>query len=185
MLLRSKNLLDIITYGHPDLTIPSAPVHAVDQEIRELVRDMLRTMYRAPGVGLAAPQVDVLKRVCVVGFDEDGEHHELAIINPRITGHFGQETGYDEGCLSVPGIHSIVYRPAGILVEGIDINEEPLKFHAEGFLARVLQHEIDHLDGILFVDRLEAAAKEKVTQSLDRLQARTLKKIAGSSGKKS
>lgn len=178
-------MLDIITYGHPDLITPSAPVQAVDQEIRELVRDMLRTMYRAPGVGLAAPQVDVLKRVCVVGFDEDGQHHELAIINPKITDHFGQETGYDEGCLSVPGIHSVVYRPSGIMVEGIGMNEEPLRFLAEGFMARVLQHEIDHLDGILFVDRLGANEREKVAHTLERLEARTRKKLSASPRKKS
>ena len=176
MLLRPKNTLDIITFGHPDLVQPSAPVDRVDQEIRELVRDMLRTMYKAPGVGLAAPQVDVLKRVCVVGFDEDGRHEELALINPRITGYFGQESGYDEGCLSVPGIHSVVFRPSGIMVEGISLQEEPIRFQAEGFMARVLQHEIDHLDGILFVDRLGPAEREKLAQQLARLEARTQKK---------
>lgn len=176
MLLRPQNTLKIITFGHPDLVQASAPVKRVDQEIKELVHDMLRTMYKAPGVGLAAPQVDVLKRVCVVGFDENGRHEELALINPRITDYFGQETGYDEGCLSFPGIHSVVFRPSGIMVEAIDLQEEPVRFYAEGFMARVLQHEIDHLDGVLFVDRLEPAAREKLVQQLARLEARTRKK---------
>lgn len=177
-MLRHKNTLDIITYGHPDLVRPSAPIERVDQEIRELIRDMFRTMYKAPGVGLAAPQVHVLKRLCVIGFDEGGRHEELALINPRITGFFGPESSYDEGCLSVPGIHSVILRPSGVMVEAIDVNEQPLKFQVDGFMARVLQHEIDHLDGVLFVDRLESNERESLSRSLERIEARAQKKLS-------
>ena len=176
-MLRAKNKHEIITWGHPELVKPSLEVPRVDAEMRELVAEMFVTMYKARGSGLAAPQIGIHKRLCVVGFEERGKLTELAIFNPRITLSFGEECGYDEGCLSIPGLYSLVLRPAGITVEGIGLDEEPVSLNAEGFLARVLQHEIDHLDGTLFVDRLTPERRAAAEEALARLELRTRKRF--------
>lgn len=150
-------LRPILIYPDPFLLRKSAPVAKVDERIRELVRDMFETMYAAKGVGLAAPQVGVGKRVIVVDVSPvDKEIAPLALINPVIVESRGSVTG-TEGCLSIPGVEGEVPRAEFVLVSGLDPQGEEVGIRAEGLLARALQHEIDHLDGILFIDRIPAA----------------------------
>jgi len=167
----------IIHYGHPALVQIAQPVAVVDQEIRELVIEMFSIMYAAPGVGLAAPQLDISKQICVIGTEDGQEKIELALINPKIVSVFGLEMVMDEGCLSVPGIHAQIIRPYGAVIEAIGLDEKPIKLRLEGFPARVAQHEIDHLNGVLFIDYLSAQERQRFEHSLDRLREKTIKKI--------
>ena len=150
-------ILGIETLGSRVLREKAAPVEAVTDDVRRLVRDMMDTMYDAEGIGLAAPQVGISERILVVDVgdeDENGQVH--ALINPVIV-EFGKETEKaSEGCLSIPGIEEMVNRPARVIVEALNPDGDPVRIQAEGLLARALQHEVDHLDGILFVDRLSS-----------------------------
>ncbi len=148
-------LFEILTYPDPRLKQVSEPVEKVDREIEKLVADMLETMYAAPGVGLAAPQVGILKRVIVLDvgrLTEEGKQ-PLAVINPEIVSSEG-ETVFDEGCLSVPEFTADVTRAEKIVLTGLNERGESVELDADGLLAIALQHEVDHLNGILFFDRL-------------------------------
>jgi peptide deformylase len=151
-------LRQILTYPDLFLLRKAAPVTRVDDRIRELVRDMFETMYSASGVGLAAPQVGVGKRVIIVDVSRVEENiAPLALVNPEIVDRKGLAEG-TEGCLSIPGVEGVVPRAESVLVRALDPQGQPVQIRAEGLLARALQHEIDHLDGILFIDRIPAAA---------------------------
>lgn len=153
-------LLRIRQFGDPALRQRAAEVEEVTDTHRRLVADMLETMRAAPGVGLAGPQVGVLERIFVweVG-DEFG-----AVLNPRITWRSDDEVEWEEGCLSLPGLYYALMRPGRVRVEGIDENGAPVSIEADELLARVFQHEIDHLDGVLFIDHLpEDKRKEALT----------------------
>ena len=144
----------ILTYPDPELKKKSPPVTVINEKIRELARDMAETMYDAPGVGLAAPQIGAHQRVIVI--DVAGKDEPPALItaiNPVII-HAEGESFEEEGCLSVPKYAANVRRHAKVVVKGLDIEGEEKTWRAEGLLAVAFQHEIDHLDGILFVDRL-------------------------------
>ncbi|HSA95411.1 MAG TPA: peptide deformylase [Acidobacteriota bacterium] len=145
---------EILIIGDPMLTRKAEPVAIVDEEIVSLARDMVETVHAAPGVGLAAPQVGVGKRIIVVdisvGENEDDLH---VLINPEITAEEG-EAVCEEGCLSVPDIREKVARPYRVRVRGLDLEGRPVEIEGEDILARALCHEIDHLDGILFVEKL-------------------------------
>ncbi len=148
----------ILTYPDPFLARKAVPVPAVDGKVRELVRDMFETMYAANGIGLAAPQVGVGKRVIVVDISPVEETAvPIALVNPEVVGKQGQTEGL-EGCLSVPGVEGMVCRHESVVVRGWNENGDPVSIEAHGLLSRALQHEIDHLEGILFVDRLAAPA---------------------------
>jgi len=148
---------DILVYPDPFLVRKAAPVGAVDDRIRTLVRDMFETMYAAEGVGLAAPQVGVGKRVIVIDVSPvDETIAPVAVVNPEIVLRKGSATAV-EGCLSVPGIQGEVVRAETVEVRGMDEQGKPLRIRADGILSRALQHEIDHLDGILFIDRLSSS----------------------------
>lgn len=139
--------------GDPVLRQKAAPVPERTEELASLVDDMFDTMYAEEGVGLAAPQVGVSSRVIVVDPRLD-DVEPFVLVNPLIL-EFGAELERDEeGCLSIPGLREIVERPASVVVEGLDREFQPVRIEAEGLLARVLQHEVDHLDGILFIDRV-------------------------------
>lgn len=142
-------LLDLHLLGSPVLRQRSAEVTAVDDEVRRFIDDLFETMDVARGVGLAANQVGVARRVAVVGIDDD----RLALVNPVILSAEGRDRA-EEGCLSIPDAYGEVERPLRIVVEALDRNGKPWKREAEGLLARAIQHEIDHLDGILFFDHL-------------------------------
>lgn len=144
----------IVKYGAQVLRQPCAPVTQIDPDVKALVRDLFDSMKAAEGVGLAAPQLGVLRRVVVV--DVSRQHPELlpiSLINPRILSAEGRETG-EEGCLSFPDLYGQVPRHTQVYIETLDINGKLFTIDAEGFYARALQHEIDHLDGKLFIDYL-------------------------------
>lgn len=148
-------ILDILTYPDPELKKISEPVDKVDENIITLIDNMFETMYAAPGIGLAAPQVGVLKRIIVldIGERDGGQGAPLALINPEIVSSEG-ETTFEEGCLSVPEYTADVVRAKEVKIKGIDRKGEAVEIDADGLLSIALQHEIDHLNGILFVDRL-------------------------------
>ena len=148
---------NILVYPDPFLARKAAPVAAVDDRVRTLIRDMFETMYAAEGVGLAAPQVGVGKRVIVLDVSPvDESVPPMAIVNPEIVERKGSVAG-EEGCLSVPGVQGEVCRAETVVVRGLDPEGKPLQLQADGILSRALQHEIDHLDGVLFIDRISSS----------------------------
>ena len=148
----------ILTYPDPFLEKKSSAVPSVDNGIRRLIDDMFETMYEAHGVGLAAPQIGVGFRVVVIDVSAvEKEHPPMALINPEIVDRVGRFEDV-EGCLSVPGVEGIVARAEEVEVKGLDASGDPVRFRARDFLARAIQHEVDHLDGVLFISRLAAAA---------------------------
>jgi peptide deformylase len=156
-------------YGDPVLRRKAAEIAGVDDELRGLIADMRETMHAYHGVGLAANQVGVLKRVLVVDVPVEPERHvEYTLINPKLSERNGTEDD-EEGCLSIPGIFEEVRRAARIRVQALDEGGKPLDFVAEGYLARAIQHEVDHLDGVLFVDRLSMLKRQLLRRSLEAL----------------
>ena len=159
--------LPILVAPDPRLKKKAAPVEKVDAEIRQLMDDMLETMYAAPGIGLAAPQVGVSKRVLVVDVAREGEERQaLRIANPEILEVSDEDASYEEGCLSLPEQYSEVARPAKIRLRYLDHENEIRELEAEGLLATCIQHEIDHLDGILFVDHISALKRNIILRRL-------------------
>ncbi len=165
-------LLKILHYPDERLRIRARPVARVDDEIRVLAEDMLETMYAAPGIGLAAPQVDVAKRVIVVDVSEDKSDPRV-FINPEILAHEGL-IKTEEGCLSVPAIYEKVARYERIRVRALDLQGEPFELEAEDLLAVCIQHEIDHLDGKLFVDYLSELKRKRIRKKLEKARRHTL-----------
>mgnify|MGYP003651116452 FL=1 len=160
-------LLPIITAPDPRLKVLSEPVDAVTDDIRQLMDDMLETMYDAPGVGLAAPQVGVTKRVIVIdtaGSDEDPAPMRLA--NPEVVWESEETKIYDEGCLSLPEYYSDVERPDRVRVRYLDYDGASQEIEVDGLTAVCIQHEIDHLDGILFVDHISRVKREVILRKL-------------------
>ena len=143
-------VLDVVKAGHPVLKQVAEPVEHVNKKLRALIDDMAETMYKTEGVGLAAPQVAVSKRIIVV--DDQVGSGLIVLINPEITHAEGSQVG-PEGCLSVPGYYADVERFNKITVKGIDPHNKKVTIKAEGFLARIFQHEIDHLEGHLFIEK--------------------------------
>lgn len=165
-------ILPIELLGSPALRQEAQDVTVFDDGLRTLVRDMFATMYHAEGVGLAGPQVGLGKRVLVVDArDEDEpEAGRLALVNPRIVEASKATERGTEGCLSIPGVDDLVERSVEVVVEAVDPEGNPLRIEAQGFMARVLQHEIDHLDGILFIDRLSPLKRQLLLKRYRRLQ---------------
>ncbi|HVO04499.1 MAG TPA: peptide deformylase [Candidatus Cybelea sp.] len=160
-------LLPIITAPDPRLKRISKPVAKVDGEVRQLMDDMLETMYAAPGIGLAAPQVGVLKRVIVLDLArEDEKPQPLKLANPEIIWVSEEDAVYNEGCLSLPEHYADVSRPSACKVRYLDYENEIRVLEAEDLLATCVQHEIDHLDGILFVDHLTALKRNIILRKL-------------------
>jgi peptide deformylase len=159
--------LPILVAPDPRLAKKSEPVAAVDGEIRQLMDDMLETMYVAPGIGLAAPQVGVLKRVIVIDIaGEDEAPAPLRMANPEIVAVSDDDAEYNEGCLSVPDHYADVVRPASCTVRYLDENNVQKEITADGLLATCLQHEIDHLDGVLFIDHLTSLKRNIILRKL-------------------
>lgn len=151
-------VLELRFLGDEVLRQRAVPVKEVDDEIRRLVRDMFDTMYHAEGIGLAAPQVGVGLRVIVVDLREE-EHPPFALINPEIVTTEGVEVRSEEGCLSIPGMTGVVPRPERVVVEGLRDDGTPLRIEAGDLLGRCLQHEVDHLNGVLFPDRMSPLSR--------------------------
>lgn len=165
-------LLPILHFPDPRLRNRSQPVGRVDDNIRRLIDNMLETMYDAPGIGLAAPQVNELRRVIVVDVSDD-RTQPLALINPEVITQ--SEMGeMDEGCLSVPAVHEKVQRAHRITVKALDRYGTPLEFEATDLLAVCIQHEIDHLEGKLFVDYLSNLKKIRITKKMEKLRRRNM-----------
>ena len=160
-------VLPILTAPDPVLKSKSKPVAAVDSRIAALMEDMLETMYKAPGIGLAAPQVGVLERVVVMDIGKTEETRKpIRMVNPEIIWASDEDNTYEEGCLSVPEHYSNVVRPAEVKVRYVDETGKPQEIHAEGLLATVVQHEMDHLDGILFIDHISALKRNMILRKL-------------------
>ena len=165
-------ILNVLHFPDPRLRDKAKPVTEVDGTIKRLVDDMFETMYDAPGIGLAATQVNIAKRVVVIDVSEDKEQ-PLALINPEIIERDGTEV-YEEGCLSVPGIYDKVTRAEKVKVKALNREGEAFELEAEGLLAICIQHEIDHLDGKLFVDYLSPLKRERIRKKLDKLRKKNM-----------
>lgn len=164
--------------GDPVLRGEAAEVDTIGEEIRRLARDMFDTMYEADGVGLAAPQVGITKRLIVVDPREEGVTPR-ALVNPRVLETSDETDRAEEGCLSIPGLKEVVERKAEVIVEAEDLDGETQRIEADGLLARVLLHEIDHLNGILFVDRVSPLKRKMLMKKWKKLQA---EQAAGKTG---
>ena len=155
------HVFDILTYPHNFLKESALRVDNIDGKLQKLIDDMAATMYQAPGVGLAAIQVGVSKSLLVYDIaDKQAKHDLQVLINPRIVSSEGQILSENEGCLSVPDFRADVKRASRILVEAVDRQGNPLRLEADGLLAIVLQHEIDHLNGKLFIDHISALKRQ-------------------------
>ncbi len=155
-------LRKIRTLGDPVLQKVSKPITEVNEKIKELAYDMLDTMYTANGVGLAAPQIGILKRLVVIDVSQEG-NKPIVLINPEIIAMSGSQSG-DEGCLSVPGKAGCVTRPNEVTVRGYNLKMQPIELTGDGLLARALCHEIDHLDGIVYVQKVEGELHDVAVQ---------------------
>ena len=181
-------ILEIVHYGHPALRQKGVPIPEITAEVRQLIDDMFETMYDAAGVGLAAQQVgkamqltvidvrDVKDRPSSLEIDERpvsvDEHMPMVLINPTIR-PFGDSATGPEGCLSFPEVYSDITRPEKVEVEALNREGKKIRFVAGGLLSRAVQHEVDHLNGILFIDRMTSNAKAGLKGDLDKLQAQT------------
>jgi peptide deformylase len=163
-------LRPILRYGERPLHTPAAPVTRFDDELRRLIDDMIETMYAAPGIGLAAPQVGVPLRVFVVDLSVGRDRAQLiTLVNPEFVQREGTQLE-EEGCLSVPGFNATVLRPSRVVIQGLDREENRQTFEGTGLLARAFQHEMDHLDGRLFVDRLRGIKRDVIVRKIQKLQ---------------
>ena len=159
-------ILKILHYPDPRLRTVAQPVSRVDDTVRQLLDDMLETMYAAPGIGLAATQVNVDRRIVVIDISEERDQ-PLYLINPEITQLEGVEE-MEEGCLSVPGVFETVQRADRVKMRALDRDGEPFELQADGLLAVCIQHEIDHLDGKLFVDYLSQLKQKRLRKKLEK-----------------
>jgi peptide deformylase len=166
------SLRDIVIMGDPVLRQSAEEVDTFDEELQTLVSDMFETMYAADGIGLAAPQVGILRRVLVVDLRrEDEPDAHVALVNPRITWQSQETDRQPEGCLSIPGLEDVVERPVSVRIEGYDPDGLPVALEVDDLYARALQHEIDHLDGILFVDRVTPLKRRILLKKWKKLRA--------------
>ncbi|GGG30076.1 peptide deformylase [Chelatococcus composti] len=163
----------IIVIPDPRLKQRSEPIEAVTDEIRRLAEDMLETMYAAPGIGLAAVQIGVLKRLVVLDVSREGEEKRpMVFINPEIVWASEETSTYEEGCLSIPEYYEEVERPARVRVRYLDLDGKQQEIEADGLLATCLQHEIDHLDGVLFIDHLSKLKRDRVMRKFTKAARR-------------
>jgi peptide deformylase len=159
-------LRPIVKWGHPMLHSPSAPVSDIDGDIAKLFDDMVETMYAAPGIGLAAPQIGVPLRVIVVDLSVGEDPNQLIkLVNPEFVERIGEQK-HEEGCLSVPGYGGNPVRPAKVVVKGLDLSGNERIYEGTELLARAFCHEIDHIDGLLFVDRLTPLKRDLMKRKL-------------------
>ena len=159
-------LLDILVYPDPRLRVKARPVETVDQSVQKIVDDMAETMYAAPGIGLAATQVNIDKRIIVIDLSEE-KNQLLVLINPEIELRDGDIT-YEEGCLSVPGVYAPVDRAETVTISALNRSGERFEMTASGLLAVCIQHEIDHLDGKVFVDYLSRLKQDRVRKRMQK-----------------
>ena len=159
---------DILVFPHPNLRKKAAPVETFDDALRTLVSDMFETMYDAPGIGLAATQIDVHQRIIVIDVSED-KSEPMVFINPELLSEEGKNV-HEEGCLSVPGFYESVERPEKVRVKAFDEHGKEYELEAEGLLATCVQHEIDHRNGKVFVDYVSALKRDRIRKKLEKQQ---------------
>lgn len=160
-------ILEILEFPDARLRTQAKPVDKVDASVRQLIDNMFETMYDAPGIGLAATQVNVHKQVIVIDISED-KSEPLVFINPEITVLDEEQFQYDEGCLSVPGFYETVSRPQNVRITALDRNGESFALEPDGLLAVCIQHEIDHLNGKLFVDYISPIKRQRIRKKLEK-----------------
>jgi peptide deformylase len=166
-------LRDIIIIPDKRLRSVSKPVAGIDDEIRTLVADMFDTMYKAPGIGLAAIQVAVPARVVVMDLSKREESAQPQVfINPEITWRSEELSSYEEGCLSIPDVHEDVERPARVKVRYLDLDGKPREVDADGLFATCIQHEVDHLNGVLFIDHISKLKRDRIIKKFDKAAKR-------------
>jgi peptide deformylase len=169
--LRRMSVRDILVLPEPTLRQVSKPVSSVDQGVRQIFDDMLETMYKAPGIGLAAIQVGVPQRLVVIDVSKDGEERNpLFMANPEIVWKSEELSDYEEGCLSIPDYYEMVTRPSSVKVRYTDRNNDAQELAASGILSTCIQHEIDHLDGVLFIDYLSKLKRDRVIKKFTKAQ---------------
>lgn len=168
-------VLPIVQYPNVALSSRAEPVTEFNEELKQLAADMTETMYAAPGVGLAANQVGVLKRIVVIDVSEDKSDLKV-LVNPSVVEHSDTLKDYEEGCLSLKGLYEHVKRPDHVRIRAQDLDGNPVEFEAEGILAVCVQHEIDHLDGVVFIDHLSRLKKDRACQKLRKLRLNDKKK---------
>lgn len=161
-------VMEILEFPDPRLRTVAKPVQKVDDELRKLIDDMLETMYDASGIGLAATQVNVHQRLLVLDVSEERDQ-PLVFINPEITPLTDDTKTYDEGCLSVPGFYETVERPDRVRVKALNRDGDTFEMDCDGLLAVCLQHEIDHLDGKLFVDHISRLKRDRIKKKMEKL----------------
>ena len=161
--------LPILHFPDPRLRTKAKPVAVVDDNIRQLIKDMFETMYDAPGIGLAATQVNHHIRVVVMDISEE-KNQPLVFINPKITPLTEEKAPYEEGCLSVPSVYDVVDRPTKVRIEALNEQGEAFSLETDGLLAVCIQHELDHLEGKLFVDYLSSLKRQRIKAKLQKLQ---------------
>lgn len=173
----NENILEILIYGNEILRQKAEPLERLTDADRRLIERMAETMYKNRGVGLAANQVGILKQIVVIDVDQldvnhggKGKPNLLVFINPQIVSESAEDVSYREGCLSLPGIEAEVYRPRQVEVTYYDLDFKPHRKTLNGFLARVIQHEIDHLNGVLFIDHLNLIRRAAIAGQLNRLK---------------
>jgi peptide deformylase len=165
-------LLEILLAPHPVLKTKAKPVARIDDDLRKLTADMFETMYKAPGIGLAAPQIGVSQRLVVVDVAEGEERRPMVLVNPEILWRSDTLAVAEEGCLSLPDQFADVTRPEAIRLRFLSEHGEERELEANGLLARCVQHEVDHLDGILFVDHLSALRRNMIMRKLAKRRGR-------------
>ncbi len=162
-------VLDILRYPDKRLHQVAQPVQVVDEAVRQLIQDMAQTMYEAPGIGLAATQVNVHRRVIVIDVSDDKNDLKV-FVNPEIIRRSDQQQSYEEGCLSVPGVYESVDRPDQVTVRALDASGAPFTLECDGLLAVCIQHEIDHLDGKVFVQYLSRLKQSRIRSKMNKLE---------------
>jgi peptide deformylase len=164
---------EIVLLGDPVLRTPADEVETFDDELRSLVEDMFETMYHAEGIGLAAPQIGISRRILVVDVRERDEEdgHRVALVNPEIVAMSEELDRAPEGCLSIPGLEEVVERPWKVEIRGFDPEGRDVRIEAEDLFGRALQHEIDHLDGVLFLDRVSPLKRRMLVKKWKKLVA--------------
>ncbi|MEE8377247.1 MAG: peptide deformylase [Candidatus Aminicenantaceae bacterium] len=168
MVNKDLTVLEIVTYGHPVLLKKAEVIKSINQDILDLAEKMVYTMHSAPGLGLAAPQVNQSVRLITTDLSVGEKNEDLIIlINPEILSHEGEQI-MEEGCLSVPGINEKVTRPNKITIKGIDLQEKEREIEAEGLLARILCHEIDHINGKLFISHLSPLKRRLIRKKFNK-----------------
>jgi peptide deformylase len=161
--------LPILHFPDPRLRTKAKPVAVVDDAIRQLIKDMFETMYDAPGIGLAATQVNHHIRLVVMDISEE-KNQPMVFINPKVTPLTQEKAPYEEGCLSVPSVYDVVDRPTNVRIEALNEQGEAFSLETDGLLAVCIQHELDHLEGKLFVDYLSSLKRQRIKAKLQKLQ---------------